>query len=92
MEIDLAEQSALILADNGPFVGPLEAELSRCGATVTIRDPALIDSQSLIADALKSAAASTSWCSFPRPCAGTRDRGRPPNQPSRLRRATSILL
>ena len=55
MEIDLAEQSALILADNGPFVGPLEAELSRCGATVTIRDPALIDSQSLIADALKSA-------------------------------------
>ena len=53
MEIDLAEQFVLILADDGPFAGPLEAELLRCGATVTIRDPALIDS--MIADVLKSA-------------------------------------
>ena len=44
MEIDLAEQFVLILADDGPFAGPLEAELLRCGATVTIRDPAMIDS------------------------------------------------
>ena len=43
MEIDLAEQFVLILADDGPFAGPLEAELLRCGATVTIRDPAMID-------------------------------------------------
>ena len=54
MEIDLADQAALILAQDGPFVGPVKAALSRCGATVTTRDPAHIDPPAMIADVLKS--------------------------------------
>lgn len=53
MEIDLADQTALIIGQDGPLVRSIEASLSRCGATPTIRDPSQIVSASMD-DALKS--------------------------------------
>lgn len=53
MEIDLADQTALIIGQDGPLVRPIKASLSRCGAIPTIRDPSQIVSPSM-GDALKS--------------------------------------
>jgi len=55
MEIDLTEQVALILGLDGPFVGPIRASLSRCGAKPTVRKPSQINSGATVAEVLKSA-------------------------------------
>ena len=55
MEIDLTGQAALILARDGPFVGPLQAALAANGASVSVRDPAVGEPQSVVAEMLKTA-------------------------------------
>ena len=54
MEIDLTDQTALILAQDGPLVGPVEAALAHCGAIVTMHDPAQINPTAIVTDVLKS--------------------------------------
>lgn len=55
MEIDLTGQGALVLAHNGPFVGPLQAALAANGASVLVRDPAASEPKSVLAEMLKTA-------------------------------------
>jgi NAD(P)-dependent dehydrogenase (short-subunit alcohol dehydrogenase family) len=54
MQIDLAGQSAVILAHDELFVEPIEAALLRCGAAATIRDPVQVNSTTKIDGVLKS--------------------------------------
>ena len=55
MEIDLTGQAALLLARDGPFVGPLQAALAANGASVLVSDPAVGEPQSVVAEMLKTA-------------------------------------